>query len=55
MVLYPFTGAQFDELTSEIGDKILLKREVDEQWIYGTFRKFMNISVERENKIYDLT
>ncbi|CAJ0941172.1 unnamed protein product, partial [Mesorhabditis belari] len=35
VVLYPFTGSQFDELSCDAGDKVLLKREVDDQWIYG--------------------
>ncbi|CAI4229008.1 unnamed protein product [Auanema sp. JU1783] len=34
-VSYQFTSTHFDELSSEIGDLIVLKREVDEQWIYG--------------------
>uniref|UniRef100_A0A1I7X2I2 SH3 domain-containing protein n=1 Tax=Heterorhabditis bacteriophora TaxID=37862 RepID=A0A1I7X2I2_HETBA len=35
IVKYPFTAKQFDELTSEIGDTVILKKEVDDQWLYG--------------------
>ncbi|GMT17470.1 hypothetical protein PFISCL1PPCAC_8767, partial [Pristionchus fissidentatus] len=35
VVKYPHAGSHFDELTCVAGDRIVLKREVDEQWIYG--------------------
>ena len=35
VVQYPFNGTQVDELNCEVNDIILLKKEVDEQWIYG--------------------
>lgn len=35
VVKYPHAGSHFDELSCVAGDRIVLKREVDEQWIYG--------------------
>ncbi|CAJ0578466.1 unnamed protein product, partial [Mesorhabditis spiculigera] len=35
IVLYDYTTNQSDELQCSTGDKVLLKREVDSQWVYG--------------------
>uniref|UniRef100_A0A0M3HF76 SH3 domain-containing protein n=1 Tax=Ascaris lumbricoides TaxID=6252 RepID=A0A0M3HF76_ASCLU len=35
LVKYPYKATQFDELTCQPNDVVLLKREVDEQWIYA--------------------
>ncbi|KIH58591.1 SH3 domain protein [Ancylostoma duodenale] len=35
IVKYSFTGSQSDELSCAAGDVVVLKRGVDEQWIYG--------------------
>ncbi|KAL6725356.1 hypothetical protein Aduo_007415 [Ancylostoma duodenale] len=35
IVKYSFTGSQSDELSCAAGDVVVLKRTVDEQWIYG--------------------
>ncbi|KAF8358326.1 hypothetical protein PRIPAC_93321, partial [Pristionchus pacificus] len=35
VVKFPHTGSHFDEVTCIAGDRIVLKREVDDQWIYG--------------------
>ncbi|VDP63624.1 unnamed protein product [Heligmosomoides polygyrus] len=32
---YSFTGSHVDELSCSAGDIIVLKRDVDDQWIYG--------------------
>lgn len=35
VVKFSFNGSQEDELTCAAGDTVVLKQEVDEQWIYG--------------------
>ncbi|EYC06648.1 hypothetical protein Y032_0074g815 [Ancylostoma ceylanicum] len=35
IVKFSFTGSQSDELSCAAGDVVVLKRDVDEQWIYG--------------------
>ncbi|WKY01490.1 hypothetical protein Q1695_015473 [Nippostrongylus brasiliensis] len=35
IVKFSFNGSNVDELSSAAGDTVILKREVDEQWIYG--------------------
>ncbi|CAJ0596888.1 unnamed protein product [Cylicocyclus nassatus] len=35
IVKYSFTGSHVDELSCAAGDTVVLKRDVDEQWIYG--------------------
>uniref|UniRef100_A0A915AVK1 SH3 domain-containing protein n=1 Tax=Parascaris univalens TaxID=6257 RepID=A0A915AVK1_PARUN len=35
LVKYPYKATQFDELTCQPNDVVLLKKEVDEQWIYA--------------------
>ena len=38
VVKYPYNGSHFDELSCTTGDVILLKKEVDDQWIYGMLK-----------------
>lgn len=35
-VKYPYKTDKYDELNCEPNDIVLLKREVDDQWIFGT-------------------
>ncbi|KAK5984503.1 SH3 domain protein, partial [Trichostrongylus colubriformis] len=35
IVKYSFNGSHIDELSSAAGDIVILKRDVDDQWIYG--------------------
>ncbi|VDM42282.1 unnamed protein product [Toxocara canis] len=35
VVKYPYKATQFDELTCQPNDVVILKKEVDEQWIYA--------------------
>lgn len=37
IVKYSFNGSQSDELSCAAGDVVVLKRDVDDQWVYGTW------------------
>lgn len=36
VVKYPYKTDKYDEVNCDPGDTILLKKEIDDQWIYGT-------------------
>lgn len=45
IVKYPFNGSHQDELSCAVGDIVILKRDIDDQWIYGMNNRTGNYGI----------